>query len=606
MSYHIFISYRRRGASELAMLLFNKLTNDGYAPFLDMESMRSGMFNEQIYQRIDECSDMLVLLPESAFDSNAGGEDWMRLEIAYALQKKKNVIPVLMRGFKWPDELPEDIALLHYRQGVEANMEYFDAMYDKICHMLTYNPRKVKKYKSRLRFVLAIVVCLGMGTFGTFFASNQDSSPSSTAAGLGSAVRESADITSIPEPTFFHGDQTLPVTEANKETIYLGEDENGKLSWFVLSADDEYTELISSASIATRAFGTTNNWETSSLRQWLNDYYLYYAFSSTERNAICLINGDAIRIPDIDEACSVASSAAIGEHQRSTFFSMTACSDSSQMLYTVNHEGNLGMASPGSEQGIRIIVKMKNDFLYTLPGFDTSLIEKDDSELSNLSILADSHDNKKFRIRWDGVADQLWIFLGPVHAIYAERSASGLSSFTFHDAIPNTTYTVNLYAGEKVLSQSLTTPKAMLYDHYGATNFNSAIRWLESKQLKEGLRPWEADHTDYRALSKDEFIEKLQTSSLYCQMSFMYKTASPEHQFTKMWVVRSPSGDAYWCEKNEELPANEENCSYSFYQSINELIGGLHQDIDTIEEGTYVVELYFDDQVVGYSKFIII
>ncbi len=140
MRYRVFISYRREGASELGQLLYTRLLQDGYEPFFDVEDLRSGKFNEQLYNRIEECESVLLLLPPNALDRRDTGEDWVRMEIAHALKCNKNIIPVLMRGFQWPDILPEDIANVRYCHGVTANMEYFDAVYSKLKNLLKITP----------------------------------------------------------------------------------------------------------------------------------------------------------------------------------------------------------------------------------------------------------------------------------------------------------------------------------------------------------------------------------------------------------------------------------------------------------------------------------
>ena len=98
MKYRVFISYRRQGASELALLLYSRLKADGYQPFLDRDGMHSGDFNTQLYERIDECSHMIVLLPENALERTANEGDWMRQEIAHALKNNKTVIPLMARS----------------------------------------------------------------------------------------------------------------------------------------------------------------------------------------------------------------------------------------------------------------------------------------------------------------------------------------------------------------------------------------------------------------------------------------------------------------------------------------------------------------------------
>lgn len=197
-NYDIFISYRRDGGSELAQLLYSRLTADGYRVFFDVESMRSGKFNKQLYSRIDACLDMLVLLPPHALDPRDTEEDWVRMEIAHALKQEKNIIPVLMRNFSWPDSLPEDINELRYCHGVTAAMDYFDAVYDRIKKLLTASSATVQPEPSSEkvqieRMVHAADVQLANGEFGQAKAQYQkvlEQDASCSAAYLGLVMTE--------------------------------------------------------------------------------------------------------------------------------------------------------------------------------------------------------------------------------------------------------------------------------------------------------------------------------------------------------------------------------------------------------------------------------
>ena len=110
--YDIFISYRRVGGFESANLIAEKLRHMGYSVFFDVESLRSGRFNEQLYGVIEECKDFIVVLPEKGLDrcSNADGsvneEDWIRKEVTHAMKKNKNIVPVMLAGFEWPKPMP--------------------------------------------------------------------------------------------------------------------------------------------------------------------------------------------------------------------------------------------------------------------------------------------------------------------------------------------------------------------------------------------------------------------------------------------------------------------------------------------------------------------
>lgn len=132
----IFISYRRDGAESLAHLLYTKLTNDGYTVFLDVESLRSGLFNKALYEQIDICNDFLLLLPPGGLDRCSDPNDWVRLEVERAIQKNKNVVPILMRNFVFPKVLPESLSQLPYYNGIKAEMDYFEAVLKKIRNLL--------------------------------------------------------------------------------------------------------------------------------------------------------------------------------------------------------------------------------------------------------------------------------------------------------------------------------------------------------------------------------------------------------------------------------------------------------------------------------------
>jgi len=168
MGYHVFISYRRQGASELALLLYKQLKEDGYSPFLDLKEMASGHFDNQLYDRIAECSDVLVLLPPDAFAHGKGAEDWFYNEISYALRAGKNVIPVMMRGFEWPKEKDPVVEQLHYRQGLEVSTEYFDAMFAKLCRLITYKPETKKKHLITAAVAIIMVAFAGFGLYSVF------------------------------------------------------------------------------------------------------------------------------------------------------------------------------------------------------------------------------------------------------------------------------------------------------------------------------------------------------------------------------------------------------------------------------------------------------
>ena len=118
------------------MHLAHRLREKGITVFFDVETMRSGKFNEQLFNVIDDCNDFLLILTKYALDRCNSPSDWVRLEIEHALKMKKNLIPIFGRDFEFPDILPESIDEIRYCNGIHANTEFFDAVIEKIISML--------------------------------------------------------------------------------------------------------------------------------------------------------------------------------------------------------------------------------------------------------------------------------------------------------------------------------------------------------------------------------------------------------------------------------------------------------------------------------------
>ena len=156
--YQVFISYRRDGGDAMAGRIADRLTALGYDVFFDVDSMHPGTFNDQIFKAIDACKDVIVVLPPNGLDRCANEDDWVRQELAYAIAHSKNIIPVMMPSFSFPEKLPAELSVLRYMEGVVAHSEYFDAMIQKITSMLKSRVAR----KSRGVLVGLLVVCLAV------------------------------------------------------------------------------------------------------------------------------------------------------------------------------------------------------------------------------------------------------------------------------------------------------------------------------------------------------------------------------------------------------------------------------------------------------------
>ena len=148
--YDVFLSYRRDGGETMAILLHDRLAAKGYKVFLDVENLRSGDFNEKLLQIIENCTDFVVVLSVGSLDRCVNEGDWVRREIAHAIKHNKNVVPLLLRGFEWPEKLPDDIANLPNLGGVNAaTNEFFDAVIERLTQKFMKSKPKVRKTKKQ-------------------------------------------------------------------------------------------------------------------------------------------------------------------------------------------------------------------------------------------------------------------------------------------------------------------------------------------------------------------------------------------------------------------------------------------------------------------------
>lgn len=128
----IFVSYRRDEARHAAGRLADDLAEAFGAEsiFRDIEGIEPGVdFTQALDKALGTCVVMLVVIGPRWLDmaDASGGRrldqpgDWIRVEIATALQRQTRVIPVLLEGAALPQEseLPGDIQPLVRRQAFE-------------------------------------------------------------------------------------------------------------------------------------------------------------------------------------------------------------------------------------------------------------------------------------------------------------------------------------------------------------------------------------------------------------------------------------------------------------------------------------------------------
>lgn len=127
----VFISYRRDGGAPMAHLLYHRLTADGYTVFLDAQ-LGKGRFDKELYKRIEDCTDFLLVVSANSLDRCKDPKDWVRREIEHALRCGKNIVPVIMSGCTIPEDIPESIQAIQMYQGVPADLVWKNAVFDKL------------------------------------------------------------------------------------------------------------------------------------------------------------------------------------------------------------------------------------------------------------------------------------------------------------------------------------------------------------------------------------------------------------------------------------------------------------------------------------------
>ena len=148
--YDIFISYRRKTGVDDARLLQQSLKARGYNVFFDYDSLRDGKFDERIYAAIEEAPIFILLLSEGSLDTCYKEDDWVRIEIEYAVKHECKIIPVALDPAHWafPNNLPNSISGIVRVQISELNKAaLFEESIDRIV-----NDRFPESLKNVMRF----------------------------------------------------------------------------------------------------------------------------------------------------------------------------------------------------------------------------------------------------------------------------------------------------------------------------------------------------------------------------------------------------------------------------------------------------------------------
>ena len=193
----IFLSYRREDSAGWAGRLSEDLKKQ-FGPdsiFMDIDTIEPGTdFTEALQKAVSACDVFLAIIgPDWATVTDAAGKhrlddpnDWVRVELATALQRKIRVIPVLVGGASVPtkDLLPDELDALALRQAHELTDKRWNYDVEQLVKALPtarqkpLPPQEATPTASRtgsLRW--AMVVMLLVVAIGAWIGFNSSSSP---------------------------------------------------------------------------------------------------------------------------------------------------------------------------------------------------------------------------------------------------------------------------------------------------------------------------------------------------------------------------------------------------------------------------------------------
>lgn len=133
--YEVVVSYYTNAGETLACLINERLKQRKINVFYDTETSGNDCAQESVLKIVDNCDDFIIVLPQHSLDECNSENDRMRKIIAYAIQKKKNIIPVVMRNFAFPESVPKDIEELRTMKSVCADIDYFEETFERIFSM---------------------------------------------------------------------------------------------------------------------------------------------------------------------------------------------------------------------------------------------------------------------------------------------------------------------------------------------------------------------------------------------------------------------------------------------------------------------------------------
>jgi hypothetical protein len=145
----VFMSYRREDGSETARAIWSSLKQEKFKVFLDVENLGASHFDDRLLLEIEEAPHFVLILSPGSLARCSSEGDWLRREVAHAIQTERNIVPVMLRDFEFPSDLPENISQLGRYNAVTYSHEYYGPTIQKIVHFLKTGPKPAKIRKAK-------------------------------------------------------------------------------------------------------------------------------------------------------------------------------------------------------------------------------------------------------------------------------------------------------------------------------------------------------------------------------------------------------------------------------------------------------------------------
>ena len=205
--YDVFISYRREGGEYLAGRIRDSLVERGYRVFLDVESLRSGRFDDRLLQIIGATPVFVLVCTPHSLDRCVNEGDWVSAELRHALECGRLIVPVITNGFEFPELLPDDIDDVRNMNGPGLYSGYYDEFISRLCGFFGgVRPRR-RRVALRLLAAAFLVVAIAGAAFALGPRLSQppeepseEESVVEESAEEGSAADEPATEEAEPEP----------------------------------------------------------------------------------------------------------------------------------------------------------------------------------------------------------------------------------------------------------------------------------------------------------------------------------------------------------------------------------------------------------------------